>query len=205
MINNAFINAGSGRAQVSLLDFNRMPLRRAAEAGLEAAMADEREEQRRVRFEVLSTYLTAQWTAALIPAWELAVAASRRLESDANALRREGLAARIDTFQAHALVQADLQGLAEAQAQHRIALSALARSLNLPAALTITLRDPLMAEAAWEVPLPESIRLALDQRPALFRACSSSGRPSWPVWNWHAPAACPAWACCWVPASAATG
>jgi outer membrane protein TolC len=166
VINNAFINAGVV-LKLPLLDFNRMPLRRAAEAGLEAAQADEREEQRRVRFEILSNYLTAQWSAALIPAWELALTTSRRLESDANALRREGLAARIDTFQAHALVQADLQGLAEAQAQHRIALSALARSLNLPAALTITLRDPLMPEAAWVMPLPESIRLALDQRPAL--------------------------------------
>ena len=166
VINNAFINAGVV-LNFPLLDFKRMPLRSAAEASLEAAMSEQREEQQRVRFEVLSNYLTAQWTAALIPAWELALAASRRLESDANALRREGLAARIDTLQAQTLVQADLQGLAEAQAQHRIALSALARGLNLPAPLTITLRDPLVAEPAWEVPLPESIRLALDQRPAL--------------------------------------
>ncbi len=166
VINNAFINAGVV-LNLPLLNFNRMPLRRAAEAGLEAAQADEREEQRRVRFEILSNYLTAQWSAALIPAWELALTASRRLESDATALRRAGLAARIDTFQAHALVQADLQGLAEAQAQHQIALSALARGLNLPPTLTISLRDPLLPDAAWDVALPESIRLALDRRPAL--------------------------------------
>jgi len=166
VINNAFINAGVV-LNFPLLDFNRMPLRREAQAGLEAAQADEREEQRRVRFEILSNYLTAQWTAALIPAWELALSASRRLESDATALRRAGLAARIDTLQAHALVQADLQGLAEAQAQHQIALSALARGLNLPAELTITLRDPLQPDPSWDVPLPDSIRMALDQRPAL--------------------------------------
>jgi outer membrane protein TolC len=166
VISNAFINAGVV-LNLPVLDFNRIPLRRAAQAGLEAAIADEQEEQRRVRFEVLSNYLTAQWTAALIPAWERALAASRRLERDANALRREGLAARIDTFQAHALVQADLQGLAEAQAQHRIALSALARGLDLPAEFSISLRDPLLPDAGWDVPLPESIRLALERRPAI--------------------------------------
>jgi outer membrane protein TolC len=166
VINNAFINAGVV-LNLPLLDFGRMPLRREAEAGLEAALASEREDLRRVRFEILGQYLTAQWTAALIPAWERALTASRRLESDATALRREGLAARIDTFQAHALVQADLQGLAEAQAQHRIALSALARGLDLPAELAISLRDPLTADAAWDVTLAESIRLALNQRPAL--------------------------------------
>ncbi len=166
VINNAFINAGLV-LNLPLLDFSRMPLRREAEAGLKAAEADALETQRQVRFEILSNYLTAQWTAALIPAWELALATSRRLQSDATALRREGLAARIDTLQAQALVQTDLQGLADAQAQHRIALSALARGLNLPAELTITLRDPLVPDGAWEVSLPESILLALDQRPAL--------------------------------------
>jgi outer membrane protein TolC len=166
LINNAFINAGVVLT-LPLLDFGRMPLRREAQAGLEAALADEQEQLRRVRFEILSNYLTAQWTAALIPAWEQALTASRRLESDAGALRREGLAARIDTFQAHALVQADLQGLADAQSQHRIALSALARGLNLPVEQAITVQDPLRAEAPWELTLPESIRRALDQRPAL--------------------------------------
>lgn len=166
VINNAFINAGIV-LNLPLLDFSRMPLRREAEAGLKAAEADELETQRQVRFEILSKYLTAQWTAALIPAWELALAASRRLESDATALRREGLAARIDTLQAHALVQTDLQGLAAAKAQHQIAISGLARALNLPSELTITLRDPLVPDAPWEVPLPGSIRMALNQRPAL--------------------------------------
>ncbi|MFM7676184.1 MAG: TolC family protein [Synechococcus sp.] len=166
VITNTFLNTGLV-LHLPLLDFARVPLRREAEAGLEAARADEREELRRVRFEILSHYLTAQWTAALIPAWELALTASRRLESDAAALRRNGLAPRIDSFQAQALVQADLQGLAEAQAQHRIALSALARGLDLPAEQAISLQDPLAAEPPWEVSLPESIRLALEQRPAL--------------------------------------
>jgi outer membrane protein TolC len=46
---------------------------------------------------------------------------------DATTIRRQGLAARIDTLQADALMQTDRQGLADAEAQFQVALSALAR------------------------------------------------------------------------------
>lgn len=166
VINNTFINAGV-LASLPLLDFARMPLRQEAEASLQAAQADLAEQERQSRFEVLSRYLTAQWTAALIPAWERALASSLGLQRDADALRREGLAARIDSLQARALVQTDRQGLSEAQAQHQIALSALARSLNLPANTAIRVSDPLQPDAPWQPSLQRSIALALEQRPAL--------------------------------------
>lgn len=166
LINNTFVNLGL-ILTMPLLDFGRGPLQQAAQADLQAARAEQKEQQRRSRFEILSRYLAAQLSAAQIPVWESSLALSRRLLSDVNAIRREGLAPRIDTFQAEALLQADLQGLAEAQAQQAIALSALARVLNLPAESRVEAGDPLLPDPGWSLSLIDSISQALENRPAL--------------------------------------
>jgi outer membrane protein TolC len=166
LINNTFVNLGL-ILTMPLLDFGRGPLQQAAQADLQAARAAQAEQQRRSRFDILSRYLAAQLSAAQIPVWESSLSVSRRVLSDVNAIRREGLAPRIDTFQAEALLQTDLQGLAEAQAQHEIALSALARVLNLPAETRVEAGDPLQPDPAWSPSLSDSISQALEQRPAL--------------------------------------
>lgn len=166
LINNTFVNLGL-ILTMPLLDFGRGPLQQAAQADLQAARAAQEEQQRRTRFEILSRYFSAQLTAAQIPVWENSLAISQRLLRDVNAIRRVGLAPRIDTFQAEALQQADLQGLAEAQAQHEIALSGLARVLNLPAETRAVAGDPLQKDPAWSYSLSDSISQALEQRPAL--------------------------------------
>ena len=166
LINNTFVNLGL-ILTMPLVDFGRGPLQQAAQADLQAARAAQAEQQRRSRFDILSRYLAAQLSAAQIPVWESSLSVSRRVLSDVNAIRRVGLAPRIDTFQAEALLQTDLQGLAEAQAQHDIALSALARVLNLPAETRVEAGDPLQPDPAWSSSLSDSINQALEQRPAL--------------------------------------
>lgn len=166
LINNTFVNLGL-ILTFPLVDFGRGPLQQAAQADLQAARAEQEEQQRRSRFEILSRYLSAQLSAAQIPVWESSLALSRRLLSDVNAIRREGLAPRIDTFQAEALLQSDLQGMAEAQAQHEIALSGLARVLNLPAESRVETSDPLQKDPPWTHSLRDSISQAMEQRPAL--------------------------------------
>ena len=166
LINNTFVNLGL-ILTMPLVDFGRGPLQQAAQADLQAARAAQAEQQRRSRFDILSRYLAAQLSAAQIPVWESSLSVSRRVLSDVNAIRRVGLAPRIDTFQAEALLQSDLQGLAEAQAQHDIALSALARVLNLPAETRVEAGDPLQPDPAWSPSLSDSINQALEQRPAL--------------------------------------
>ncbi len=166
LINNTFVNLGL-ILRMPLLDFGRSPLKQAAQADLQAARAEQEEQQRRARFEILSRYLSAQLSAAQIPVWESSLALSRQLLRDVNAIRREGLAPRIDTYQAEALLQADLQGLAEAQAQHEIALSALARVLNLAAESRVEPADPLQTDPAWGHSLGDSLSKAVEQRPAL--------------------------------------
>ena len=166
LINNTFVTLGL-ILTMPLVDFGRGPLQQAAQADLQAARAAQAEQQRRSRFDILSRYLAAQLSAAQIPVWESSLSVSRRVLSDVNAIRRVGLAPRIDTFQAEALLQTDLQGLAEAQAQHDIALSALARVLNLPAETRVEAGDPLQPDPAWSPSLSDSINQALEQRPAL--------------------------------------
>ena len=166
LINNTFVNLGL-ILRMPLLDFGRSPLKQAAQADLQAARAEQEEQQRRARFEILSRYLSAQLSAAQIPVWESSLALSRQLLRDVNAIRREGLAPRIDTYQAEALLQADLQGLAEAQAQHEIALSGLARVLNLAAESRVEPADPLQTDPAWGHSLGDSLSKAVEQRPAL--------------------------------------
>ncbi len=166
LINNTFVNLGL-ILTMPLLDFGRGPLQQAAQADLQAARAAQAEQQRRSRFDILSRYLAAQLSAAQIPVWESSLSVSRRVLSDVNAIRRVGLAPRIDTYQAEALLQTDLQGLAEAQAQHDIALSALARVLNIPAETRVETGDPLQPDPAWSSSLSDSISQAMEQRPAL--------------------------------------
>jgi outer membrane protein TolC len=167
VVQNTFVNVGLALT-LPLIDFGRGPLQQAARAGVQAAQAEQSEQQRRTRFAIQSSYFNAQLAEALIPVWESALEVSTRLLSDARAIRREGLAARIDTLQAEALVETDRQGLAEARSQREIALSALARNLNLPAGQAVNVAEPLRPLTAWPLSLNASLAKALAQdRPAL--------------------------------------
>ena len=166
VVQNTFVNVGLALT-VPLIDFSRGPLQKAARAGVAAAEAEGSEQQRRTRFAIQTAYFNAQLAEALIPVWESALQVSTRLLSDARAIRREGLAARIDTLQAEALVETDRQGLAEARSQRTIALSALARQLDLPPQQEVILQDPLRPGPAWTLALDTTLQRALLERPAL--------------------------------------
>lgn len=166
VVQNTFVNAGLV-LRLPVVDFTRTPLMRAARAELDSARSELSEQQRRSRFDIISAYLFSQLADAQIPVWQKSVALSTTLLRDATAIRRRGLAARIDTLQAQALLQTDMQGLAEAQAQQTIARSALARVLNLPPEQVVTTRDPLVAWPAWTLALEPTLDRSLADRPAL--------------------------------------
>ena len=166
VIQNSFVNLGLALT-MPVIDFGRGPLQQAARAGVQAAEAQQSEQQRRSRFAVQTTYLNAQLAEALIPVWESALQVSTTLLRDARAIRREGLAARIDTLQAEALVETDRQGLAEARSQRAVAISALARTLNLPPQQSLNLSEPLRPMPAWPLSLTASLEKAVEDRPGL--------------------------------------
>jgi len=166
VIQNTFGNLGVA-VNYGLLDFRRGPLRDAARAGLRGSQALQAEEQRRSRLNVTTAYLNLQLADALVPVWQSALQFSTELLRDARAIRARGLAARIDTLQAEALVLSDRQGLAEARASQAIAASALARLLDFPRQQELAAGDPLVPGPRWPLPLGPSIDRALEQRPSL--------------------------------------
>ena len=166
VVQNTFLNLGLA-LNLPLLDFGRGPLQQAARSDLQAARADLSEQERRSRFDIISAYLTAQLADAQIPVWQRSIELSSTLLRDVNAIRRRGLAARIDSFQAEALLQTDRQGLAEARAQREIARSALARALNLAPEAQVDPGDPLLPWSGWPLALEPTLQRALEQRPAL--------------------------------------
>ena len=96
-LQNSFGNLGL------VLDLNLLPLRQTAElaafrSGLASSRAALGETERQVRFDLVSAYRDLQLRQALIPVWEKALEASTALERDAEAIRRRGLAARIDVL-----------------------------------------------------------------------------------------------------------
>lgn len=166
VLQNSFGNVGLALTY-PLLDFGRSPLQGAAAATRRAAQAEQAETRRRSRFAITAAYLDLQLAAALVPVWQRAIALSSELLRDATAIRRRGLAARIDTLQAEALLQGDRLGLAEVDAQRASAASALARLLDLPPSRTVEASDPLLPVAGWELDLAASISRATQQRPLL--------------------------------------
>ncbi|MFM7548848.1 MAG: TolC family protein, partial [Cyanobacteriota bacterium] len=166
VLQNSFGNLGLA-LNTTLVDFGRGPLRQAARASRRAADAELNEAERRSRFAITSAYLNLQLADAQLPVWQRAIALSSALLRDARAIRRRGLAARIDTLQAEALQAADRQGLAEAEAQRSIARSGPARVLNLAPQQAVEASDPLTPGPGWGLDLPGSIRAALTNRPLL--------------------------------------
>lgn len=166
VVQNTFLNLGL-TLTLPVVDFSRGPLQQAARFDLKAARAELSEQERRSRFEIISAYLFSQLADAQIPVWERSLNLSTTLLHDASAIRRRGLAARIDTLQAEALLQTDRQGLAEAQAQQQVARSALARALNLPADQSVSASDSLAPWPAWNLGLEATLQRSLAQRPAL--------------------------------------
>ena len=132
LIQNSFGNIGLALSY-PLVDFERGPLLAAAKALDQAAEARVMEQMRQSRFSITTAYLQLQLADALIPVWADSIDLSTNLLKDAEALLEGGLGARIDVFQARALLSTDRSGLSSARSTRAIAASALARLLDLPA------------------------------------------------------------------------
>jgi outer membrane protein len=120
-----------------------------------------------VRFDLVSTYRQLQLAQALLPVWRSALAASTAIENDARAFLRRGLAARIDLLRARSLRAADLQGVAQAEAQLEGTREQLATLLGRPAAGPLEAADPLEEQPLWPADLATSVRRATEGRPLL--------------------------------------
>ena len=166
VIQNSFGNIGLA-LRYPLVDFERGPLLAAAKALDQSSEARVLEQRRQSRFAITNAYLKLQLADALIPIWLLSIDLTTNLLNDAEALLEGGLGARIDVFQARALLSADQSGLSSARSSRAIAASALARLLDLPASQRLEASDPLRAFPPWPLNLEASVVAATSNRPAL--------------------------------------
>jgi len=171
VLQNTFGNVGL------VLDLNLLPLQQLAQISADQARqqgseASLRESERQARFELVSTYRQLQLNQALLPVWTAALQASSSLQADVQAFRRNGLAARIDTLRAQALVAGDRQGLSEVQAQLAAQQARLAILLQRPLQPLLSAADPIVEQGPWPADLASTLESALRQRPLLeaFRA-----------------------------------
>ncbi len=166
VLQNSFASAGL------VLDLNLLPLQQLAQLAAarslqQGSQATLRESERQARFELVSTYRQLQLNQALVPVWTAALEASSSLLADVQAFRRNGLAARIDTLRAQALVASDRQGLTEVQAQLASQQARLAILLQRPPQSAITASDPIVEQAPWSADLARTLEWALGHRPLL--------------------------------------
>ena len=166
VLQNTFGNVGL------VLDLNLLPLRQKAElaasrAELEASGASQREMQRQVRFNLISQYRQLQLQQALVPIWEQALLASSALERDAEAIRRSGLAPRIDVLRSRALRASDEQGLAQTRGQLLSQRQQLAALLDLAPDQAPSAADPIEQQPSWPLDLATTLERGLRDRPLL--------------------------------------
>lgn len=166
VLRNRFANVGLV-LDVNLLPLQPLALLAASRARLQGGLASRRESERQSRFELVSAYRQLQLSQALVPVWQAALAASSALESDVEAFRRRGLAARIDALRARALRAADRQGLAEVEAQLQTQRQRLLTLLQWPGERELKARDPIRELPAWPDDLTTTLERALEDRPLL--------------------------------------
>ncbi|MFO0017763.1 MAG: TolC family protein [Synechococcaceae cyanobacterium] len=166
VLQNSFGNLGV------VLDVNLLQGRQKAElaasrAELVASGASQRETERQVRFNLVSRYRQLQLQQALLPIWEQALLASSALERDAEAIRRGGLAPRIDVLRSRALRASDEQGLAQTRGEVLNLGQQLAALLDLPPDQAPSAADPIEPQPTWPLDLATTLERGLRDRPLL--------------------------------------
>lgn len=166
VLQNTFGNLGL------VLDVNLLQGRQKAElaasrAELVASSASQRETERQVRFNLVSRYRQLQLQQALLPIWEQALLASSALERDAEAIRRGGLAPRIDVQRSRALRASDEQGLAQTRGEVLNLRQQLAALLDLPPDEAPSAADPIAPQPPWPLDLAATLQRGQGDRPLL--------------------------------------
>jgi outer membrane protein TolC len=120
-----------------------------------------------LRLDVTDAYYNLQDTDQQVRIEENAVRRATILLRDATLLREALLATRLDELNAQVQLDDAQQRLVRAQSQQETARRQLARLLSLPSTINVSAADPVQQAGAWELPLEESIVLALQNRAEL--------------------------------------
>ena len=119
------------------------------------------------RLSVSEAYYNIQNTDQQVVIAESAVGNSEKSLTDAQSLERAGVGTQFDVLRSEVQLANDQQRLRQAQSDQRVARRTLARLLDLPPNLEVSAGDPIELAGTWNLPLEETILLALRSRAEL--------------------------------------
>lgn len=117
-----------------------------------------------VRLQVSNAYFDLQDADAQVLIFQADIERRQRSLSDIEALLSAGLATRLDLLNSQVELDTSQQNLLNAESQRQIAQSTLVRFLSIPPGVTVLAADPVTTVGTWELSLPETIVLALQNR-----------------------------------------
>jgi OMF family outer membrane factor len=119
------------------------------------------------RLSVSEAYYNIQNTDQSVVIAESAVINSEQSLADAQALERAGVGTQFDVLRSEVQLANDQQRLRQSQSDQQVARRTLARLLDLPPNLDISASDPIELAGTWNLPIEETIVLALRSRAEL--------------------------------------
>ncbi|WP_017317019.1 TolC family protein [Mastigocladopsis repens] len=160
----------SGTAQIEYDIYtsgNRSANIREAEEQLRSDELEVEDQSEVIRQDVTTQYYDLQQANENVRISQSAVANAQASLRDAQALERAGVSTRFEVLQSQVNLANAQQDLTNAISQQRIDRRELARLLNLPQSINVSTADPVGIAGLWNIPLEETIILALQNRPDL--------------------------------------
>jgi len=140
---------------------------RAAEEGVNLQQLELERVTEQLRLDVAEAYYNLQQADAQVEIFQAAVASSEQNLRDAQLLEQAGLGTRFEVLQQEVQLADDRQNLISAISNQRISRRALVELLNLAPDVEVSAADPIEKAGEWELSLPQSIVLALQNRAEL--------------------------------------
>lgn len=159
--------SGTVALSYDLFDATRSPTIRAAERQLRSDELQVEVTREQLRLDVTNDYYSLQQQDESVRINQAAVRNSEASLRDTEALERAGLGTRFDVLSAQVQLAQSRQQLTNSIAQQRIARRQLAQRLNIPFTFDLAAADPVQVAGSWNLPLEESIVLALKNRAEL--------------------------------------
>ncbi|MGQ4645810.1 TolC family protein [Lyngbya aestuarii] len=152
----------------SLYTSGRRPAQiRAAEEGVNLQQLELERVTEQLRLDVAEAYYNLQQADAQVDIFQAAVASSGQNLRDAQLLEQAGLGTRFEVLQQEVQLADDRQNLISAISSQRIARRTLVELLNLAPDVEVSAADPIQKAGEWQLTLPQSIVLALQNRAEL--------------------------------------
>jgi outer membrane protein TolC len=145
----------------------RSALIRQAEEQLRSDELEVEDQSEVIRLNVTTQYYDLQQADEDVRIAQSAVTNAQASLRDAQALEKAGVSTRFDVLRAQVNLANFQQQLTNARSQQQISRRRLAQTLNLPQSISVSTADPVRLSGLWNLPLPDTIVRAFQNRPEL--------------------------------------